>query len=291
MSMKISNPSTFLIFCFSLLLLGAGCQDIPTDLTQITPEHVENAKQYVEEKERILDDTTNKVNEIGKEVEETKVQVQKDSELIQQQQAENEALQQKLAEQEEQRELDLYCDELSKVGSKYLPTKQPLKELYEGLQRQNSEAYFEEEYTSYKNDFEGSHEVNYSNLEQEYSVLAEEFEAQIDQAYEHYVKEFEQKQGTLQVSGCTGCYDKVHSPNSEETPNMLSRNEYGVWYRENERNLMTFEEFKEQNNYSNDRMMTREEFRAQWLEGKEKRDGYLVKLKPHYDEYMDKCVE
>jgi hypothetical protein len=239
--MNTTKVSVFLTLGLSFILIGAGCQEIPTDVTQITPEHVENAKQYVEEKERILDDTTNKINELGKEVEDT-------SEMIKQQQAESETLKQKLTEQEEQRELDLYCNELSKVGSKYLPTKQPLKELYEALQKQNSEAYFEEEYASYV-----------ANYEQDF-----------ERDYDHYVDDFKQQYPELVLSGCDGCDGS--QPQKEEPPKMMTR-----------------EEFREQYRLSNT-LMTREEYRGQWLEGKQGRDGYLAQLKPHYDEYMVKCL-
>ncbi len=78
--------------------------------------------------------------------------IQKATLSIEEIEQENERLREELLEQrirndiqEEQRENDKYCEELSKVGSKYFPTRQPLKELYEAILRQNA-VTFEEAY-------------------------------------------------------------------------------------------------------------------------------------------------
>lgn len=52
--------------------------------------------------------------------------------------------------QEQQRQNDIRCAELYGIGSKYFPTKQPLKELYEAMVRQNS-VTFEEAYEEHRN--------------------------------------------------------------------------------------------------------------------------------------------
>lgn len=289
-NMNTSSASAYLLFGFSLLLLGAGCQNVPNDVSQITPGHIEEAKQYVAEKERVLEDTTNKVEDLENEVEDTK--------------GENEALRQQLAEQqaqtaqrEQKRQLDVECEEISKAGRQYLPTKQPIKPLYEALKGQNSEAYFEKEYTSYVAEYEKDQKADHTDFEQQYSKLLEKFERRVDSAYDRYVVEFQQRHSTLEVSGCGGCYDHVHTPESEEPTSMLTRKEYGVWYRENMETPMTREEFQDRfeeeqkilEEQYKPKIMNREEYRNQWLEGKPDREATLAKLKPHYDEYMTKC--
>jgi len=89
----------------------------------------------IEEKQKVLEDslndTDNTIEEIKKENEELKAQLESQNIKIDSQQA--------------QRDNDIFCEDLSKIGSKFLPTKQPLKELYEALLRQNS-VTFEEAY-------------------------------------------------------------------------------------------------------------------------------------------------
>ena len=90
-------------------------------------------------------------------IEGTQVQIQADvdmleetaDQLFEQMQSENVLLREKIVEQEKKRQNNEYCEELSKIGSQYLPTKQHIKELYENLVAQN-QSTFEDDYEAHK---------------------------------------------------------------------------------------------------------------------------------------------
>lgn len=117
----------------------------PAEAVQILAEQISSLTGRIEQVESAQVQTQTDIEELK----------DADQALIDQQQAENEALRQQLADQQTQiekqvaqREKDLRCEELSKAGSQYLPTKQPIKELYEALLRQNS-VTLEESYTEH----------------------------------------------------------------------------------------------------------------------------------------------
>ncbi len=93
----------------------------------------------IEERQNVLE---NSLNTTESDIEEIK----KENELLRSQIQEQKV---RVDIQGEQRKNDIFCEELSKAGSKYLPTKQPLKELYEALLKQNS-VTFETAYEEHK---------------------------------------------------------------------------------------------------------------------------------------------
>ena len=159
----------------------------PAEAMQILAEQIVALSGRVEQVENTQAQTQADISELQS----------NDAEIIEQQKAENEALRQQLEtqqtqleQQEQQREQDKQCEELSRAGSQFLPTKQPIKELYEALLRQNS--------------------------------------VTLEAAYSEHVE-------------------------------------------------------------GGGKVMSRDEFEAQWQDGKNNRDAKLAQLKPYYDEYVANC--
>ncbi len=139
---KIATTVIVILICVPTIALGGSFANsliqgkTPMEAIEIIAQQIDaltGRTVVIEERQDVLEDSLNTtesdIEKIKRENEELKSQIEEQKVRVD--------------AQNEQRENDLYCEELSKIGSKYLPTKQPIKELYEVLLSQNSVTYEE----------------------------------------------------------------------------------------------------------------------------------------------------
>ena len=105
-------------------------------------------------------------------------------------------LEKELAEQQAQRDSDKLCEELSKAGSQYLPTKQPIDELYEAILWQYDNSSLEQEYDEYATEERERINSNYSIMSidaytAEHWNEADSGKTTLEKEYEEYVTAME----------------------------------------------------------------------------------------------------
>lgn len=141
---KILLTVLIIVIVFPISVLGATFFNqliqgkTPREAIEFLAEQIESLIGKTEIIEEKQGDLENSINENNLDIDNLKEENQRLKEQITDQQNQ-------IYNQEQQRELDILCDEISQKGSLFLPTKQPIKELYETLVKQNSET-FEEAY-------------------------------------------------------------------------------------------------------------------------------------------------
>ncbi len=98
-----------------------------------------------------------------------------------------EELKAQLTKQQEQITNNKYCEELSKVGSKYFSTRQPLKDMFEAMVRQNSITFEEASRENRESDVKVLSEENFIIVWQEGKIAQDERIAKIKPYYDEYM--------------------------------------------------------------------------------------------------------